>query len=265
MQTDIPIEQYTKANGRCQELTIQIPEGVAFSLPLAGPMSRFLAWLIDAVGILAVGKVLQVAVTLLGVISSDLSQAMSIIAYFLLNIGYAAALEWYWNGQTIGKRLVGLRVMDIRGLHLQPSQVIIRNLLRAVDSLPVLYLVGGMTCLINRHAQRVGDIAANTVVVKATKVRLPQIDQILEAKQYNSLRKYPHLVARLRQQVNPKEADIALQALMRRDDLAPPSRVALFETIAQHFRRKVKFPDTVLAGISDEQYVHNVVDVMYRR
>ncbi|MBI5894955.1 MAG: RDD family protein [Desulfobacterales bacterium] len=253
------------ATARTHVRTIRTPEGVRFSLPLAGPVSRCLAWLLDALCLVAFAKAVQVVVALTGFISQDLSQAITMVLYFLFYLGYAMALEWYWNGQTVGKRLFGLRVMDVRGLRLRPSQIAIRNLLRAVDSLPVFYLLGGVVCLTSRYAQRLGDIAANTIVVKSAKVTAPRIDAVVAENRYNSLRAHPHLAARLRQQVTPIEADTALQALIRRDSLDPEARVDLFATMARHFKGKVAYPEEALAGISDEQYVRNVVDLVFRR
>lgn len=250
---------------RAGDLTIRIPEGVAFSLPLAGVMARFLAWLVDAGCILAATKLIRTLVQLLGVVSLDLSQAFSIFLYFIVTIGYAIVFEWFWNGQTIGKRILGLRVMDVRGLSLQPSQVIIRNLLRSVDSLPLCYGIGGVVCLVSRYGQRLGDFAANTIVIKTAAATAPRLDQVLEGNRYNSLRSYPHLAARLRQVAHPKEADIALQSLLRRDMLSPAPRVELFRAIADHFKGKVPFPEEALEGISDEQYVRDVVDILFRK
>jgi hypothetical protein len=78
------------------------------------------------------------------------------------------------------------------------------------------------------------------------------------------LRQFPHLVARLRQNVTPAEADIALQSLLRRDEFNPASRVELFSELASHFQAKVKFPAEATDGVADEQYLRNVVDVIYR-
>jgi uncharacterized RDD family membrane protein YckC len=246
------------------QLTIRTPEGVTFNLVLAGPISRSLAWLLDAAAIIAAAMVLIAVLSALGKLSADISGAIFLVAMFVVNLGYAMVLEWFWNGQTLGKRLLGLRVMDVRGLRLQPYQIIIRNLLRAVDSLPAAYLVGGLTSLFNRYAQRLGDLAANTIVIRERRVVEPDLDVILEKVHYNSLRDYPHLAARLRQQAAPEEAELALQALMRRDALTPEARVALFEELAAHFRQKVTFPQEALEGVSDEQYVRNVVDVLFK-
>ncbi len=246
------------------KLTIRTPEGVTFALPLAGPVSRALAWMIDTAAIMACYQLGNGLIRLLGIFSPDLSKAVAIFVFFTLRTVYAIVLEWFWQGQTVGKRVLGLRVMDISGLGLQPSQIIIRNLLRAVDSLPLFYLLGGVVSLINRHGQRLGDMAANTIVVKAGQAFEPDLDLILEKNRYNSLRAYPHLAARLRQQVAPEEAGIALQALMRRDELLPEARVALFDEMAGHFKSKVAFPQEAVEGVSDEQYVRNVVDVLFK-
>ena len=244
-------------------LTISTPEGVEFSMLLAGPISRFLAWSVDLLAILSLNKLLNVVIGAAGIISQDLAAAGGILGYFVVSIGYGIALEWLWRGQTLGKRLLRLRVTDVNGLQLQFSQVVIRNLLRFVDSLPALYLVGGMACLINRHAQRLGDYAANTIVVWNPRLDEPDLDQLLEGK-YNSFRKHPHLEARLRQNVSPAEARIALQALVRRDEIGPGSRVELFESLVSHFKSIVAFPPEATDGISDEQYVRNVVAALFR-
>lgn len=244
-------------------LTIRTPEGVEFSLPLAGPISRFLAWSVDLLAILSINKLLGVVCSAAGILSQDLAAAAAILGYFAVSIGYGILLEWYWRGQTLGKRLLRLRVADVSGLQLQFSQVVIRNLLRFVDSLPALYLVGGVASLINRHAQRLGDYAANTIVVWNPRIDEPDLEQLLEGK-YNSFRKHPHLEARLRQNVSPAEARIALQALVRRDEIEPGARVALFESLAAHFKSIVGFPAEATDGISDEQYVRNVAAALFR-
>jgi uncharacterized RDD family membrane protein YckC len=259
------MEHIPRQETRNHEIAIHTPEGVAFSLPLAGPFSRFLAWLLDLFCIAVAGKILQLLVIWLAVIDQDLSQAISILLYFVLSIGYAMALEWYWHGQTLGKRVVGLRVLDIRGLRLRPSQIIIRNLLRAVDVLPTCYLLGGIVCILTRHGQRLGDLAGNTIVVRTARYSEPRIDRILKQTRYNSLKEHPHLVARLRQQIGPGEADLALRTLARRDELDPNARVALFKSMSDLFKSKVTFPEETVFGVSDEQYVRNVVDLLFRK
>ena len=245
-------------------LTIKTPEGIEFSLRLAGPVTRFLAWAVDLATVVAIISILNVVLGILGLMSRDLAMAANMIAFFVVSIGYGILTEWHWQGQTLGKKLLRLRVMDEQGLRLQISQIVIRNLLRFIDSLPALYLVGGLVCLFNKRAQRLGDFAANTIVVWTPRVSEPDINQLLEGK-YNSFRQYPHLEARLRQHITPAEAQVAVQSLVRRDDLDPQARIELFRELTAYFKTIVSFPQEATDGISDEQYVRNVVEAIFRQ
>jgi len=245
------------------ELKIRTPEGIVFSQLLAGPVTRFLAWFIDQLCISVVMSVLGIALNLIELIDLNIGAAVSVISYFVISIGYGIFFEWSWRGQTIGKRLLRLRVVDVEGMRLQFNQIVVRNLLRFVDALPAFYFVGGLTCWLNSRCQRLGDIAANTVVIRNPRVAEPDLDQLLAGK-YNSLRQYPHLAGRLRQRISPAEANVALQALLRREEFDPVARVALFGELAAHFRARVEFPAEATDGVADEQYLRNVVDVLYR-
>jgi uncharacterized RDD family membrane protein YckC len=246
-----------------QTIDIRTPEGITFALPLAGPVVRFLAWITDLGCILALFTSVQpLLFNLFAIIDPDLGAAVQILTYFAITLGYGIATEWWLRGQTLGKKLFRLRVLDFNGLRLRFSQVVIRNLLRAVDSLPLAYLVGGLTCLGSRYRQRLGDIAANTIVVHLPAIALPDLTA-LAGSRFNSLRAYPHLTARLRQRVSPEEAGIALAAVMRRSRLDPDARVTLFAALAEHFKSIVTFPAPASEDLPDEQYVRNVVEVLF--
>ena len=249
--------------GRTNVLIIRTPEGIVFSQLLASPVTRFLAWFLDFMVVATIMSVLSMFMVLMQIIGGNVAIAVSTIAYFVVSIGYGILTEWRWRGQTIGKRIFRLRVVDLQGLRLQFSQIVIRNLLRFIDSLPALYFVGGVACLINRRTQRLGDLAANTVVIRYPKITQPDVEQLLAGK-YNSLRQYPHLEARLRQRVTPAEAGIALQGILRRDEFDPEARIELYQRIAEHFRARAEFPPEATDGITDEQYVRNIADVLYR-
>jgi uncharacterized RDD family membrane protein YckC len=248
---------------RTATLQIRTPEGIVFSQQLAGPVTRFLAWTVDLLCISMLLTVLMFFMVFLDLLSPGFGGAASVLGYFVISIGYGIVCEWAWRGQTIGKKMMRLRVVDAEGLRLQFNQIVTRNLLRFVDSLPVTYVVGGLVCWFNRKCQRLGDIAANTIVIRLPRVSEPDLDQLLAGK-FNSLRAYPHLAARLRQNVSPAEAAVALQALLRRDELEPVARVELFAELAEHVRNKTSFPAEATDGIADEQYVRNVVDVLFR-
>jgi uncharacterized RDD family membrane protein YckC len=248
---------------RTSRLNVRTPEGILFSQVLAGPVIRFLAWFVDLMCIAAVSTIVGRLLGLLQLVAPGFATALNILLYFVLSIGYGIVCEWFWRGQTVGKKLWRLRVVDAEGLRLQFHQVVTRNLLRFVDALPVFYFLGGIVCWLNQRCQRLGDIAANTIVIRIPVVAEPDLDQLLAGK-FNSLRQFPHLAARLRQRVTPAEAGLALQALLRRDRFDPLARVELFAEFAAHFREKVEFPSEATDGIADEQFLRNVVDLVYR-
>ena len=246
------------------ELRLQTPEGVSFSYTLASPMSRMLAFVIDGAAVAVTAQVLSLAAALLNVLSADFARAAFVLGYFVISILYGILLEYAWRGQTLGKRLFHLRVIDRQGLRLSLPQVVMRNLLRFVDMLPGCYLLGGAVCLLSPRFQRLGDIAANTVVIRHLEYLKPDMSAVGPL-QFNSLRNYPHLVARLRQQVGPSEAGVLLEALVRRDEFEPVSRVELFGQLAAFCRSLVAFPDEAMESLADEQVVRNVVDVVFEK
>jgi uncharacterized RDD family membrane protein YckC len=245
-------------------LTIRTPEGIQFALPLAGPFSRMLALAVDLAVVGMLGSVLEKVLAPLYFFGEDLVGALGVLLYFAISLVYAMLCEWLWRGQTVGKRLMRLRVVDARGLRLEPSQVIVRNLMRAVDVLPLLYLVGGIACVFSTRRQRLGDVAAGTVVIRTEKLTRPDLNQILGAK-YNSLAEQRHLAARLRQKVSPELAALALETLLRRDELEPAARLEVFGDLANQLRVLVAYPPEVVEQLSDEQYVRDVVEIVYGR
>jgi hypothetical protein len=97
-------------------------------------------------------------------------------------IGYFPVSEAVWSGKTLGKLVMRLRVVDAKGGPVSVSQAIVRNLVRLVDFLPLYYAVGAVTMFVNQRGQRLGDLAAGTVVVRERRaVSLP--DLILASQQ----------------------------------------------------------------------------------
>jgi hypothetical protein len=117
---------------------------------------------------------------------------------------------------------------------------------------------------LNRKCQRLGDLVAGTAVVRVPRLREPDLSQ-LEASRHNSLAQERHLAARLRQKVSPEIAGVALEALLRRESLAPDSRLELFRDLAKQFRAMVPYPAEIVEQLSDEQYVRDVVEILYTR
>jgi uncharacterized RDD family membrane protein YckC len=147
--------------------TVETPEGIELGLRVAGPLPRMLAWLIDALLRFAVLYVLLLGLSMLGAFGVGLF----LIAAFLLEWLYPVALELTMDGQTVGKRALGLRVLCDDGTPVTLSASVLRNLLRAVDFLPVLYGLGVAAMLANRDFKRLGDLAGGTVVVYTGRAR----------------------------------------------------------------------------------------------
>jgi uncharacterized RDD family membrane protein YckC len=243
-------------------LVIRTPEGVTFSHALATPITRFLAWAVD---VTCIGVIISSAGVIFRgflILHSDLAVALSILSYFVVSIGYGMVAEWYWRGQTVGKRLLRLRVIDRQGLRLHPAQIIIRNLLRAVDALPGCYLLGGAVALIGKRSQRLGDLAAGTLVIRTPRLGEPELDRIATGR-FNSLKAHPHLCARLRQKIGPAMAAVLLEAVLRRDELDAAERLALFDEFSGWLRCQVQFPDESVEMLTGEQYVRNVVELLF--
>jgi uncharacterized RDD family membrane protein YckC len=253
----------TKAKIRRNSFTIRTAEGISFTQHVAGPITRFLAFSVDLAAIALISQLLGQFVLITSIFNPDVALAVRTVSYFAVSIGYSILLEWIWRGQTLGKRVLNIRVIDADGYRLRPAQIVIRNLLRVVDLLPALYAVGGVSCLVSKKYQRIGDFAANTIVVYVAPEPIPNLE-LLFSGNYNSLRNHMHLAAQLRKVIAPEEARLALEAITRRAELEPNSRLELFRELAQHLRSMVAFPEESLEGLTDEQYVRNIVDLVYR-
>lgn len=154
------------------KLTIDTPEQTALEYPIAGLGSRFLALLADT----AIQAILAFFGLILGAfIATGLSKiwglgpqwviAIIIVFGFLLNSGYFALFEAFWNGQTPGKRYAQIRVIKDDGRPIGAYEAIVRNALRLVDVLPGMYGVGLISIFLSRQSKRLGDYVAGTVVV----------------------------------------------------------------------------------------------------
>jgi uncharacterized RDD family membrane protein YckC len=140
---------------------VATPEGIELTLRLAGPVPRALAWAVDlALRVIA----LWLAALFFGSYGW-FGVGVIFLAAFFLEWLFPAWCEARWNGATPGKRLLGLIVLNDDGSPVRWAAALTRNLLRAVDFLPLLYAMGLVAMLMNRDFKRLGDLAAGTVVV----------------------------------------------------------------------------------------------------
>ena len=162
--------------------SIETPEQIEVHLPLAGVGSRAWAYSIDLlvqfipilVAFLALAALFPdhdkfVETNEAGVPSLSLVfQALVSLSVFMVNFGYFALFETIWQGQTPGKRSVGLRVVKDGGYPLDGRTALLRNFLRVVDFLPGSYVLGSTLIFVGRQGKRAGDYAAGTVVIHDT-------------------------------------------------------------------------------------------------
>ena len=140
---------------------VATPEGIELTLQLAGPVPRALAWTLDF--LMRAG-----AIAVLWMFAARFGKAaygLVLITAFFVEWLLPAWFEVYWNGQTPGKRLFRLAVLNDDGSPVRWPAALTRNLLRAVDFLPFFYGFGLVSMLVSRDFKRLGDLAAATVVV----------------------------------------------------------------------------------------------------
>jgi uncharacterized RDD family membrane protein YckC len=144
-------------------LVIATPEGLDLALDLAGVGSRFTAGLID----LAIKAVIIAAILLAATALGGLVEVIvDIAAPLLIYLGYDVLFETLGAGRTPGKRATGLRVLRTDGAPEDVVSSLVRNVLRLIDGLPLLYLPGIVSILVTKRNQRLGDLAAGTIVVR---------------------------------------------------------------------------------------------------
>ena len=151
------------------QLTIATPEGVGLTVVLADVGSRGVAYAIDITIQFVFDVLLFLGLGIAGA-PSGLVLAIFVVAVFLTPFGYFTLFEAFDDGRTPGKRLIGLRgaSADARGMTFWRS--LVRNLLRLIDALPAVYLVGITSVLATSKNQRLGDLAADTIVVRVPRV-----------------------------------------------------------------------------------------------
>lgn len=159
------------------QLTIDTPEQVEIRFPIAGVGSRFLAVLTDSlVQVVGYAVLILIFVLIASSAPKTTGGAMShtgekwliagvVLFHFLLYWGYFALFETYWNGQTPGKKFCKIRVIQQSGRQITFFEAMTRNLIRVIDMLPGFYLIGVISMICNRRNQRLGDLAAATIVV----------------------------------------------------------------------------------------------------
>lgn len=236
---------------------IRTPENVTFEFELAGLGSRALAWAIDVLVMLTLLVTASQIVQAVSPVLGGFGAALFFIAAFVVQWWYSALLEWWWGGQTVGKKIVGLRSLSADGIRMSFVQAAVRNLVRIVDLLPGLYLVGGASALLDEHRRRLGDLAAGTIVVVERKAPAPTA-VVPPSERYNTFVDDPAIAMAVRKITAPeREAMIGLS--LRRERLPLAVRRELFARLATHLEGRLGVARPHF--FSEEKYVLNLTAV----
>jgi uncharacterized RDD family membrane protein YckC len=226
------------------KLTIDTPEQTALDFAVAGIGSRFLALALDTLIQMLVGFVVGIGGSILfGLVAmasptaSLWGFALLVLFYFLLYFGYFAFFEIIWNGQTPGKRRIGIRVIKDSGRPLTPAESIGRNLMRIVDWLPAFYAVGMVSAIFTKENKRLGDLVAGSLVVRETS--LSDLKPVWQAAQVPAGPALPPLGAGL---LSHGESNLIDSFLNRRLDLMPDVRYRMADDILRRLRPKLTLP-----------------------
>jgi uncharacterized RDD family membrane protein YckC len=144
-------------------IEISTPERVTVAYELAGVGSRMLAQVID---VLIVGAIVTGILIVAGTVNGPLGLAVAVGGVTLTPVAYFLVLEWLRHGSTPGKAALHLRVLRATGEPIGLSDSAVRNIVRIADFLPFAYIAGGICAIVSKGGRRLGDMAANTVVVR---------------------------------------------------------------------------------------------------
>ena len=265
--TPLRATSHTDAAGEARQI-VRSPEQVALHLPIAGPSSRMLAYAIDAIAIFFVMFLIVVLLILFAgaseyfgslfeQVGEDLESgdpeavrgspllylaAIALLLQLAVEWGYFILFETTTNGRSIGKYLVGLRVVCDGGVPLTLRESLIRNLLRMVDMLPQLYLVGLVAHLMSADGKRLGDFAAGTIVVRLDRPQRAVPIREADASERAAFRFDREQIARL----GRHERALIRQTLRRADGpLGAEARAAILARAVSALRERLGYAEEV--------------------
>ncbi len=259
------------ASGRAHEITgaetrqeVRSPEQVILHLPIAGPTSRMLAYAIDYVIIFLalIGAVVLLLMTtslwqwldarlapVFGRVAETHGRALRsdgtfliviaafVLLQFVLEWGYFVVAETISGGRSLGKALLGLRVVRDGGLPISLRESLLRNLLRIVDVLPSNYVVGLVAMLVSPDGKRLGDLAAGTVVIRLDRPEPAAPLAEAESDAFGDFRFDHAQIARL----GPNERALLRQTLRRLQTLAPDTAAGVLERAVEVLRERIGY------------------------
>jgi uncharacterized RDD family membrane protein YckC len=255
---------YNAAAGYVMDLNlvVETPEQIGIDFEIAGIGSRMLAAIIDALIMSILLIVATVAPFLLiasareaaGTMAENLAQqehifrnvnalglAVVFLSYFAVQWGYYIVAELLTDGRSPGKRALGLRVVRADGFPIGFAETVVRNLVRIVDIVPGVYGIGLVTMMSGRKTQRLGDVAAGTIVIKE---RVGQQKGTIEAIPMPSEQK-PMIETRVSAALTPAELTLLASYRNRAAALTPHVRAILASQIAPILRARLSDASTL--------------------
>ena len=233
------------------DTTVRIvtPERIVFQYPVAGPFRRTVGYVLDLLVIFVVIVALSIAAQFL-TLGSMSGMGPILVGYFVIVWGYGAFCEGLFNGQTVGKRVMGLRVVSDQGIPITGAQAVLRNLVGTVDGLlPFFYLTALTSMMLTRKFQRLGDLAAGTMVVVEERRRRVGVVRVRD-KAVDAL--LPWLPLRIA--AGPEMARALSDYVKHRRRFSPGRREEMAAHLARPLRERYKLPpnapsDTILCAV----------------
>jgi uncharacterized RDD family membrane protein YckC len=256
------------------EHRILTTENVPFTYRVAGAGSRFLAWCADQIVLLMVliaGAFISSVIELQSE-GAGYERAFFFIWLLFASLVYYLLWEWLWHGQTPGKWLLGIRVINLRGTNLTLMEALVRNILRFVDWLPLLigvpiqvfawlwggYGLGFAVMCTNRLGRRFGDLAAGTLVVHVEAKAVPL--RLLQGEAVAANRERETAWRQRLGSLTKEQKQTILDVCLRRDQLRVKDRARLFAAIAQYLQERLQLPRG--EHQSDEKFVQQAAAVL---
>jgi uncharacterized RDD family membrane protein YckC len=238
------------------ELTITTPEHVRIRLEPAGAGSRFLAIAIDSSIVMAISMAIGTVLNL--ILPTGIALAIYVTLNFVLTWGWHLWFETRKQGRTPGKRALGIRVIDARGLPVSLHQSLVRNITRVLDFAPGFYGIAAIAVLASPSRRRLGDLIADTLVVRDAQPPAYRGHLAVE-RRHNSLHT-PRVLRLARHRIGLEEREFLLTLCLRADRMSLAARYDLMEEVAAEYRKKLGIEEEQMSG---ENLVRDLTAVLF--
>jgi uncharacterized RDD family membrane protein YckC len=224
-----------------RNVDVRTPESVELTYHLAGLGSRFLAVVVDQTLQIAILVAIVAGLALAGAHAAPqrheavgdktiqaIAIAIVVFTIFAIFFGYFIAFEAFWNGQTPGKKLLGIRVVRDGGFPVDLGASVVRNLVRVGELIFGYYALAAASSLLSKENKRLGDYAAGTLVVRDASIQLPE-ERVPPSEPVYGATRY----------LSGEERGLIARFLERRHELSEDRRRTLAAQIAARLRDRL--------------------------